>query len=57
VRIEIELVVAQESQKRILLGRGGDTITAIARGAAGELQRMWGRQVQLQLRVRVQKPP
>jgi GTP-binding protein Era len=47
------LFVETESQKGILIGKGGSMIKAIGAGARPEIERLLGRQVYLELQVKV----
>ena len=53
VRIEQDLLVVRESQKRIVTGRGGQVVKTIGEKARKELKRAWGGEVHLMLTVRV----
>jgi GTP-binding protein Era len=53
VRIEQVIYVARDSQKPIVLGKGGRTIKAIGSAARGDLEQMLGRRVHLFLFVKV----
>jgi GTP-binding protein Era len=53
VRIEAVVLVERESQKGIVIGRGGDMLKTIGTRAREELQAMFGRKVFLSLRVKV----
>ena len=53
VRIDQVVYVARESQRSIVLGKGGATIKAIGRAAREELTEMLGRPVHLFLHVKV----
>jgi GTPase len=44
-----------DSQKGILIGAGGRMVKAIGTGARKEIERLLGRRVHLELRVRVRK--
>lgn len=55
VRIEVDVLVAAESTKRIVIGAGGAQVAAISRAACMELEAAWGHPVQLSLRVQVDK--
>jgi GTPase len=44
-----------ESQKGILVGRGGQMVRAVGTAARREIERMLGRRVHLELTVRVRK--
>ena len=54
-RIEASLIVETESQKGILVGKGGSMIGAIGARARPEIERLVGGQVMLELRVRVRR--
>ena len=47
------LFVETESQKGILIGKGGSMIKAIGAAARPEIERLLGRQVYLELQVKV----
>ena len=53
MRIACSLFVERESQKGILVGRGGATIKRIGTQARAELEPMLGHRVFLDLRVKV----
>lgn len=53
VRIRARLLVARESQKRIVVGRGGEMVKRIGMRARRAIEELVGRQVYLELRVRV----
>jgi GTP-binding protein Era len=53
VRIDQVIYVARESQKPIVIGKGGARIKAIGEAARGQLERMLGHRVHLFLRVKV----
>ncbi|MFV0296944.1 MAG: GTPase Era [Hyphomicrobiaceae bacterium] len=53
VRIEQTIFVARESQRRIVLGEGGQSIKTISRASRKELASMFGRKVHLFLHVKV----
>jgi GTP-binding protein Era len=55
VRVEALVVVERESQKGIVIGRGGSMLKAIGTGAREELESLLGRKVFLSLRVKVLK--
>ena len=54
-RIHASLVVERDSQKGILIGKGGGTLKAIGSGARPEMERMLGTKVYLDLHVKVMK--
>jgi GTP-binding protein Era len=54
-RIHASLVVERDSQKGILIGKGGGTLKAIGSGARPEMERMLGTKVYLDLHVKVVK--
>lgn len=53
--ISARIHVETDSQKRILIGRGGRMIKAIGRSARSELEKIFGVRVYLDLMVRVEK--
>jgi GTP-binding protein Era len=55
VRVEALVLVERESQKGIVIGRGGSMLKAVGTGAREELERILGRKVFLSLRVKVLK--
>jgi GTP-binding protein Era len=55
VEIEAILIVETESQKAIVVGKGGRVIKAIGSGARQEIEAILGVQVFLALRVKVRK--
>jgi len=55
VRIHASLVVERDSQKGIVIGKGGATLKAIGTDARAEMERLLGSQVFLDLRVTVLK--
>ena len=55
VEIEAFLIVEHESQKAILIGKGGRVVKSIGSGARGEIESVLGAKVYLGLRVKVRK--
>jgi GTPase len=55
VEIEAHLIVEHESQKAILIGKGGRVVKSIGSGARGEIEAVLGARVFLSLRVKVRK--
>ena len=55
IRIRAEIIVERESQKRIVIGHGGQVIKHIGADARKDIERFVGRQVFLDLHVRVDK--
>jgi GTP-binding protein Era len=55
VRIHASLVVERDSQKGIVIGKGGATLKAIGTDARGEMEQLLGTKVFLDLRVTVLK--
>lgn len=55
VRIDQAVHVRRDSQKAIVLGKGGQRIKAIGAAARAELERMFARRVHLFIRVKVRK--
>jgi GTP-binding protein Era len=55
VEIEAFLIVEHESQKAILIGKGGRVVKSIGSGARGEIETVIGAKVFLGLRVKVRK--
>ncbi|NLE21787.1 MAG: GTPase Era [Actinobacteria bacterium] len=55
VEIEASLIVETESQKAIVVGKGGRVIKAVGSGARHEIEAILGVQVFLDLRVKVRK--
>ena len=53
VRIEAVVLVERESQKGIVIGRGGEMLKAIGTQARRELEVVFGQKVFLGLRVKV----
>jgi GTPase len=55
VEIEVSLIVETESQKAIVVGKGGRVVKAIGSGARHEIEAILGVHVFLDLRVKVRK--
>ncbi|MBW1723194.1 MAG: GTPase Era [Deltaproteobacteria bacterium] len=55
MRIHAKIHVESESQKAILIGKGGNMIKAIGQSARKEIERVFGVKVYLDLMVRVEK--
>jgi len=55
IRIEAMILVETESQKRILIGAGGQMVKSIGIGARLAIERHLGTRVHLELRVRVRR--
>lgn len=55
ISIDVQILVARESQRPIVIGRGGETLKAIGREARIELEQMFGRKVYLQTLVKVRR--
>ena len=55
VRIEQTIFVARDSQKGIVLGKGGQTLKAIGAAAREELMEIWGLKVHLFLHVKLRE--
>jgi len=55
IRIEQVIYVARDSQKKIVLGRGGQTIKAIGQAARQEMAQAFGKKVHLFLFVKVRE--
>ncbi len=55
VHVYADLLVERESQKGILIGKGGSMLVKIGKKAREELEGMFGRKVYLELSVKVQK--
>jgi len=55
IRIEQTIYVQRESQKKIVIGKGGQTIKAIGKAAREELQLLLGKKVHLFLFVKVRE--
>ena len=51
--IQADLLVETESQKQILIGRGGSMVREIGTRARPEIEQLLGRHVFLELRVKV----
>jgi len=54
-KIHASLIVERDSQKGIVIGRGGETLKTIGSGAREEIERVLGHQVFLDLHVKVLK--
>lgn len=54
-RVEAEVLVNRDSQKPIAIGRGGETIKFVRKGAERELSEIFGVKVSLELWVRVER--
>jgi GTP-binding protein Era len=54
-RVEAALIVERDSQKGILIGRGGEMLKAIGQSARGEIATALGKGVHLFLQVKVRK--
>lgn len=55
VRIEQVIYVQRDSQRKIVLGKGGQAIKAVGQAAREELRELFGRPVHLFLRVKVRE--
>jgi GTP-binding protein Era len=55
VVVRASLLVETESQKGIVVGRGGGMIRDIGASARSALSRLWGTEVHMDLTVRVRK--
>jgi GTP-binding protein Era len=55
VRIDALVWVAKDSQRPIVIGRGGQTLKAIGSAARADLERLLGRKVFLQTHVKVRR--
>ena len=55
VEVEAYLIVESESQKAIVVGKGGRVVKAIGSAARGEIEAVLGVQVFLDLRVKVRR--
>jgi GTP-binding protein Era len=55
LEIKAMIYVERDSQKGIVIGKGGDTIKAVGTEAREEIELLFGRRVFLDLRVRVEK--
>ena len=53
--IEARVYVERDSQKGIVIGRGGEVLKAVGTEAREEIETLFGRKVFLELRVRVEK--
>jgi GTP-binding protein Era len=54
-RVHATLVVERDSQKGIVIGKGGATLKAIGTAARAEMEQLLGTRVFLDLRVKVMK--
>jgi len=54
-RIHATIVVERESQKPIIIGKGGELLKRIGTAARLDLERFFGRKMYLELRVKVEK--
>ncbi|HSH06469.1 MAG TPA: KH domain-containing protein, partial [Burkholderiales bacterium] len=52
-RIEATILVERESQKGIVVGRGGDTLKRVARDARRDMEQLFGGKVFLNVWVKV----
>jgi GTP-binding protein Era len=55
VRVVADVIVETESQKRIVVGKGGSMVRDIGAAARRELGRLWGEEVHLSLLVKVRR--
>ncbi len=55
LEIQVRIFVERESQKGIVIGKGGETLKAVGTAAREEIEALFGRRVFLDLRVRVEK--
>ena len=55
LRVEVRVFVERESQKGIVIGRGGQTLKAAGTEAREEIEALFGRKVFLDTRVRVEQ--
>lgn len=55
VRVHASVVIERESQKAIVIGRGGSMLKSIGQAAREELELLWGMKVFLGLHVKVDK--
>ncbi|HET7482419.1 MAG TPA: GTPase Era [Actinomycetota bacterium] len=55
LEIRANIYVERESQKGIVIGRGGETLKAVGTEARQEIELLFGRKVFLELRVKVEK--
>lgn len=55
VELQVRVYVERESQKGIVIGRGGEVLKAVGTEAREEIETLFGRKVFLELRVRVEK--
>ncbi len=51
--VRADVLVETDSQKQILIGKGGAMVREIGRGARPEIESLLGRQVYLELHVKV----
>jgi len=55
VRVEARVFVERESQKGMVIGKGGSMLAAVGAEARRDIEAMFGAAVFLDLRVRVEK--
>lgn len=55
ISIDVQILVAKESQRPIVIGRGGETLKAVGREARLELERLLGCKVYLHTHVKVRR--
>ena len=55
LEINTRIYVERDSQKGIVIGRGGEVLKAVGTEAREEIEALFGRKVFLELRVRVEK--
>lgn len=55
IEISARIFVERESQKGIVIGKGGENLKAVGSEARAEIELLFGRRVFLELRVRVEK--